>query len=204
MRFTTPPPITGLTVFVSLIFWTATASFGQVSRYVADPARRTTELIYTQDQEKKANPNVPATTPPGQPGTIVEQLKQLAAQQKSRLDTLLRAVELAFNALSGNETNLLSGNRPELLSKNNTSLLSGNSPELLSGNSPKLLSGNKPKILSDNQTPILSGNHLSLSILSDIKIEVHIENTGNNSGNHAPPPPAGSDLAPLHAAPERR
>lgn len=166
-----------------LLLTTVTSSFGQIMPgYAGDPQRRTEELIY--DNEKPhAQPSpqkAPQHRPLAQPGAMLDHLKQFAADQKPQWDELLRAFKLAVNLLSGNETNLLSGNRPELLSKNKAALLSGNSPEVLSGN--------KPKILSDNHTPILSNNHFSLSFLSNLKIDIHIENTGNNNGNNAPPP----------------
>jgi hypothetical protein len=117
------------------------------------------------------------------PEAIVDQLKKLGEQQKPGWEKLLRALDFAINLLSGNETNLLSGNKPELLSKNKAALLSGNNPEILSKNNPKLLSGNKPKILSGNKTSLFSGNHFSF--FSGLKIEVHIENAGNNNGNNS-------------------
>jgi hypothetical protein len=164
--------------------------------YIGDPARRTEELKFTESpQEKEANPNASPARPVTQHGALVERLKKLGEQQKSDWQELLRtALDLAVNLLSGNETNLLSGNRPELLSKNKTALLSGNSPELLSKNNPKLLSGNKPKILSGNKTSLFSGNHFSF--FSNLKIDIHIENTGNNNGNNSgnnPPPPPNAD-----------
>ncbi len=178
-----------LSAFVSVILMTAVSTFGQ------EPARPHDNL--PPHQKQAAHPNNPVHRPLVQAAAIADQLKQLAERQKPRWEELLRVLKLAANLLSGNETNLLSGNNPDLLSKNKAALLSGNSPTLLSGNSPallsgnspKLLSGNKPNILSGNQTPILSGNRFSLSILSNLKIEIHIENTGNNSGNQAPPPP---------------
>ncbi|MCC6123758.1 MAG: hypothetical protein IT426_02250 [Pirellulales bacterium] len=166
-----------LPVSLSVMLFAATASFGQAPAAHAAPVKPHPAI--------KAQPphGAPAVHPFAPPQVIVDQLKKIGGEQKARWDTLLRALKLAVNLLSGNETNLLSGNRPELLSNNKAALLSGNSPELLSGNSPKLLSDNKPNILSGNQTPILSGNRISLSILSGLKIEIHIE----NSGNHNPP-----------------
>jgi hypothetical protein len=180
-----------LPAFVGILLLTTASSFGQIlPAYVGDPVRRHEELI--DDNEKPQDQTSSQQKAPqhrifAQPGAMVEQLKKLGAEQKSRWEELLRVLKLAVNLLSGNETNLLSGNRPELLSKNKAALLSGNSPHLLSGNRPKLLSGNKPEILSHNKTSLFSGNHISL--FSGIKIEIHIENTGNNSGNksHASP-----------------
>jgi hypothetical protein len=180
MRFHLKNLITmGLPVFVSVMLLAATATFGQ------EPARP--HDAAAPHHEQVVQPSNSVHRPFVQAGELVDQLKKLGAAQKSRWEELLRVLKLAVNLLSGNETNLLSGNRPELLSKNKAALLSGNSPNLLSGNSPKLLSGNKPEILSHNKTSLFSGNHISL--FSGLKIEIHIENTGNNSGNHAPPPP---------------
>jgi hypothetical protein len=173
-----------LPVILSMLLLPTTSTFGQAPDNSPNP--------FVAHSDPAAQKKAPPHRPMLQPGAMFEQLKQLGAEQKDRYESILRALKLAVNLLSGNETNLLSGNRPELLSKNEAALLSGNSPKLLSGNKPKILSDNKPKILSDNQTPILSGNRFSLSILSNLKIEIHIENTGNNSGNsgnHAPPPP---------------
>ena len=74
-----------------------------------------------------------------------------------------RAVDIAVELFSGNEA--------ELLSKNKTALLSGNRPTILSGNNPK--------VLSENTTPIFSGN--TFSVLSNIKVEIHIDNSGNSA-----------------------
>jgi hypothetical protein len=131
----------------------------------------------------------PPYRPFAQAGAMLEQMKRVAVEQQKQWEPVLKAIKLAATLLSDNEMNLLSGNKPELLSKNKAALLSGNSPTLLSGNSPELLSGNKPKIVSDNETKLLSGNRFSLSILSNLKIEIHIENSGNNNGNPAPPTP---------------
>jgi hypothetical protein len=172
-----------LSVFFSIIL-TAASSFGQEpERAIADPAPH---------HESAVQPNH-ATKPPAHPGALADQLKIFAERQKSQWEKMLStALKLTATLLSGNETNLLSGNRPELLSKNKTSLLSGNSPELLSKNNPKLLSENKQKLLSGNKTAIFSGNHFSF--FSGLKIDIHIENTGNNNGNNSgniPPPPPG-------------
>jgi hypothetical protein len=75
-----------------------------------------------------------------------------------------RALEIALDLFSGNKAELFSNNKAALLS----------------GNSANLLSGNAPKVLSDNTTPILSGN--SLSLFSNFKVEIHIENSGNGAG----------------------
>ena len=89
-----------------------------------------------------------------------------------------RALDVAVDLLSGNETDLLSRNKTALLSGNKPEILSGNKAAILSGNKPEILSGNKPAILSGNTTPILSGN--TFSVLSNIKIEIHINNSGNS------------------------
>ena len=102
------------------------------------------------------------------PAAVCDKLKEIG-------EHLARALDVAVELLSGNEA--------DILSKNHTTLLSGNSPTLLSGNTPKVLSGNKPTVLSGNQTPIFSGN--TFSLLSNIKLEIHIENSGNSI---APPP----------------
>jgi hypothetical protein len=124
------------------------------------------------------------------PEEVLNHLKKYGDMQRKQWAELLREVELAVNLLSGNETNLLSGNKPELLSKNKAELLSDNKTELLSKNNPKLLSDNKQKILSNNKTAILSGNHFSF--FSGLKIEIHIDNVGNNSGNRNDAPAAPS------------
>jgi hypothetical protein len=93
---------------------------------------------------------------PQRAATTMEKLKNLGAQ-------LRRALDIAVDLLSNNEA--------DLLSKNKTALLSGNSPKLVSDNATPILSGNK--------TPILSGN--TFSMFSNIKVEIHIENSGNNN-----------------------
>jgi hypothetical protein len=173
-----------LSVFFSIIIFPAAASFGQEpERPLANPAPH---------HEPAAQPNH-APKPPAHPAALADQMKIFAERQKAQWEKMLStALKLTATLLSGNETNLLSGNRPELLSKNKTSLLSGNSPELLSKNNPKLLSENKQKLLSGNKTAIFSGNHFSF--FSGLKIDIHIENTGNNNGNNSgniPPPPPG-------------
>jgi hypothetical protein len=180
-----------LPIFASIILFFAASTFGQ------EPKRPSGADPYAFVPQQAVKPDTPAHHPPVSPEALLDQLKKVGQLQKPRWESLLRALELAVNLLSGNETNLLSGNKPELLSGNKAALLSGNCPKLLSGNETELLSGNKPKILSDNQTPILSGNRFSLSVLSNLKIEIHIENTGNNSGNHAPPPPPPATEKPL-------
>jgi hypothetical protein len=103
----------------------------------------------------------------------------LAAQWEALKEQVIRfACELSLKLLSGNEANLLSGN----------------SPKLLSENAPNLLSGNQPRILSGNQTPIFSGNRLSL--FSGLKIEIHIENSGNHAVNPPPAPPRPAEKSP--------
>ena len=89
-----------------------------------------------------------------------------------------RALDLAVDLLSGNEA--------DLLSKNNTALLSGNKPEILSGNNPK--------VLSENTTPILSGN--SFSMFSNIKVEVHIDHSGNSTPAGATSQPVAPPMVP--------
>ena len=79
-----------------------------------------------------------------------------------------RALDVALDLLSGNEANLLSNN--------NTALLSGNCP--------KVRLGDNPKVLSENRIPVLSGN--TFSLLSNIKVEIHIDNSGNNTAGSAP------------------
>jgi hypothetical protein len=166
-----------LPAFLSVFLLTAATSFGQEQERPL--ANRTPH--HEPAAQQKAAPR-----PLANPGAMADQLKMLADRQKAQWEKLLHtALDLAVTLFSGNETNLLSGNRPELLSKNKTSLLSGNSPELLSKNNPKLLSENKQKILSGNKTSIFSGNHFSF--FSGLKIEINIENSCNNNGNHAPP-----------------
>ena len=111
------------------------------------------------------NPTSPKTA------TTMEKLRNLGA-------LLGRALDVAVDLLSGNETDLLSRNKTALLSGNKPEILSGNKAAILSGNKPEILSGNKPAILSGNTTPILSGN--TFSVLSNIKIEIHINNSGNS------------------------
>src|SRR5208283_248173 len=93
---------------------------------------------------------------PSNPSATLEKMKDLGAH-------LGRALDIAVD--------LFSGNQADLLSKNKTALLSGNSPALLSGNAPK--------VLSENTTPILSGN--TFSLFSNIKVEIHINNSGNTT-----------------------
>jgi hypothetical protein len=168
------------TVFASAILFVATSAFAQKPERPVSPDKPHSKAVPPLHAAAAA----PAR-PMAHPELFVEQLKKIGAEKKARWERLLRtALDLAVNLLSGNETNLLSGNRPELLSKNKTALLSGNSPELLSKNNPKLISENKAQILSGNNASLFSGNRISL--FSGFKIEIHIENTGNNSGNHAP------------------
>ena len=125
---------------------------------------------------------------PQRAATTMEKLKNLGAQLRRALDI---AVDLLSNneadLLSKNKTALLSGNEADLLAKNKTALLSGNSPKLVSDNATPILSGNKTPILSGNKTPILSGNKTPIlsgntfSMFSNIKVEIHIENSGNNN-----------------------
>jgi hypothetical protein len=163
------------TFAVAVMFSSVATSFGQQPAGPHDNP--------PPHQKPAAQPN-PVHRPFAEAGAMLEQMKRVAVEQQKQWEPVLKAIKLAATLLSDNEMNLLSGNKPELLSKNKAALLSGNSPELLSGN--------KPKIVSDNETKLLSGNKFSLSILSNLKIEIHIENSGNNSGNNAPPPRAES------------
>jgi len=95
----------------------------------------------------------------------MEKLKNLGTQ-------LGRALDIAADLFSGNEADMLSKNKAALLS----------------GNSANVLSGNAPKVLSENTTPILSGN--SFSLFSNIKIEIHIDNSGNTMAAGAVAQPA--------------
>ena len=152
----------------------------------------------------KAPPAAAAKPAPQHAAATMEKLRNLGAQLRRALDIAVdlfsgnEADLLSKNKtalLSGNSPRLLSGNEAELLAKNKTALLSGNKPAilsgnktaLLSGNKPAILSGNSPKVLSENTTPIFSGNKFSL--FSNIKIEIHIINSGDN--NRAPAAPGG-------------
>ena len=66
-------------------------------------------------------------------------------------------------------------------------LMSGNEADFLSKNKTALLSGNSPKLLSENQTPIFSGN--TFSLFSNIRVEIHIENSGNSIAPQQPANP---------------
>jgi hypothetical protein len=123
----------------------------------------TLSAILAAVQNGSAAEKAPPKPPHTKPDATAEKMKALGAH-------LGRALDIALDLLSGNEANMLS--------KNNAALLSGNSPTLLSGNSPTLLSGNAPKVLSENTTPIFSGN--TFSLLSNIKVDIHIEKSGNN------------------------
>jgi hypothetical protein len=138
-----------------------------------------------------AGATVVPNTPPEE--VLLDRLKKFGDMQRRQWAELLREVELSMDLFSGNQTNLLSGNKPELLSGNNT--------ELLSKNNPKLLSDNKQKILSNNKTSILSGNHFSF--FSGLKIEIHIDNVGNNSGNRNDVPPMPGRSERVVAPPQR-
>ena len=108
-----------------------------------------------------------AAQPSPQPTAAQDKLKDLGTH-------LRRALDIAVD--------LFSGNQADLLSKNKTALLSGNSP--------KILTDNNPKVLSENRTPILSGN--TFSLFSNIKVEIHINNSGNAAapGGSAPTIPS--------------
>jgi hypothetical protein len=142
----------------------------------------------TSPQHVVVSPRLPAAQPPFRPRVAAALMAPLAEKFATVKDQLVRWIrEAAVKILSGNETNLLSGNSPKLLSDNEPKILSGNRAKLLSENEPKILSNNKTAVLSGNKTPILSGNRISF--FSGLKIEIHIENTGNNSGNRNLPPP---------------
>lgn len=132
------------------------------------------------------NPTPPKTA------TTMEKLRNLGA-------LLGRALDVAVDLLSGNETDLLSRNKTALLSGNKPEILSGNKAAILSGNKPEILSGNKPAILSGNTTPILSGN--TFSVLSNIKIEIHINNSGNSPMPGVMAQPGARVVAPYMVAP---
>ena len=98
--------------------------------------------------------------------SAVPQMRDLAAMHSNLMEKLRGGFELAVELLSGNHTHLLSDIEAELLSNNKAALLSGN----------------KPEILSNNQMPIFSGNRIEF--FSNLKIDIRIENRGNNNGNH--------------------
>ncbi len=81
-------------------------------------------------------------------------------------------------------------------------LLSGNQTDLLSKNKTALLSGNNPKVLSENTTPILSGN--SFSLFSNIKVEIHIENSGNTMAAGATAKPIPKEGVVTNPEPSRK
>jgi hypothetical protein len=153
-----------LSVAATLLVGNRLMAADQASKPTATPSRWTasTGLIPPQAAGKPSLQR---------PAATMEKLKNLGA-------LLGRALDMAVDLLSGNETDLLSRNKTALLSGNKPEILSGNKPEILSGNKAAILSGNKPKILSDNKTPILSGN--TFSVLSNLKIEIHINNSGNS------------------------
>jgi hypothetical protein len=119
-----------------------------------------------------AKPAPPPKPAPAKPDAALDKIKELG-------DHLSRALGIAVD--------LLSRNQVDLLSKNAAALLSGNSPNLLSGNSPNLLSGNKPEVLNGNRALIVTGN--TFSLLSNIKVEIHVESSGKNSGIDKPNTP---------------
>jgi hypothetical protein len=129
-------------------------------------------ILATAQTGSAADKAKPAAAKPSASKTdpACEKLKALGAH-------LGRALDIALD--------LFSGNQADLLSKNKAALLSGNKAALLSGNSANLLSGNAPKVLSENTTPIFSGN--TFSLFSNFKVEIHIENSGNNV---TPPQPS--------------
>ena len=149
-----------------------------------------------------ANPwlSLIATTSPVPPAAAAKPSPQNAAatlEKLKNLGTLLgRALDLAVHLMSGNEADLLSKNTTALLSGNKPEILSGNKPAILSGNKPAVLSGNNTKVLSENETPIFSGN--TFSFLSNIKIEIHIN---NSAGAMAQPPRAAAARSASTVAP---
>jgi hypothetical protein len=156
-------------IVLTAVLWTGGEAFGQ-DHAVAAP-------VHAQ-----AKPAVAAPLHMAQPMAAVPQMRDLAAMHGSLMDKLRGALDVAVDLLSGNHTHLLSDIEAELLSNNKAELLSGNKTKVLSDISPNLLSGNKPEVLSNNQMPILSGNRVSF--FSNLKIEIHIENAGNNNGNN--------------------
>jgi len=81
---------------------------------------------------------------------------------------------------------LLSDVAAKLLADNEMELLSGNAPELFSGNEAELLSDNKTKLCSENSAEFCARNRLQF--LSNITLEINIQNCGNNNGTPPPPP----------------
>ncbi len=166
MRHTFQIQIYVMAVFLSL----AAVLSAQQRLFSAEPGKSPVAKPNTPSSPQKTATTssvwttITATTPasPQKTATTAEKLKTLGALLRGALDVTV---------------DLLTGNETDLLSKNHTALLSGNNPKVLSGNNPKVLSGNSAKVLSENQTPILSGN--SFSMFSNIKIEVHIQNSGN-------------------------
>ncbi len=158
MRHTFQIQIYVMAVFLSL----AAVLSAQQRLFSAEPGKSPVAKPNTPSSPQKTATTssvwttITATTPasPQKTATTAEKLKTLGALLRGALDVTV---------------DLLSGNETDLLSKNHTALLSGNNP--------KVLSGNSAKVLSENQTPILSGN--SFSMFSNIKIEVHIQNSGN-------------------------
>jgi hypothetical protein len=132
------------------------------------------QLAFGQDVFYRPGPAPQALSPTGvkpsphAAAATVDKLKDLGAH-------LGRALDIAFDLLSGNEAHLLSGNEADLLSKNDTALLSGNCP--------KVRLGDNPKVLSENRAAAFSGN--SFSLFSNIKVEIHIDHSGNSMA--APP-----------------
>lgn len=136
----------------------------------AGPAAHQPRHLELPGAKLAAKPHVVLPHAIAQPAAAIAKPKEVRGPQKPLWDRLLKSiVDVGIDLLSGNEAELLSNNEAELLS--------GNRAEVLSGNSPKLLSDNKPELLSRNQTLILSGNRISLR--PQIKVEIHISNSGN-------------------------
>ena len=96
-----------------------------------------------------------------------------ADKLKALGEHLGRALDLALDILSGNEAEFLSGNKAALLSGNSarTKAFNGEKPTVLSGNKMSAFSGNKIDLFSN------------IKLFSDIKVEIHVHNSGTNSGN---------------------
>jgi hypothetical protein len=167
-----------------------------------EPAAPKAKPTAKPDQKAEAKPAAQSPLAQLPVVQLIGQLINAKDAHKALLEKLSEAMRVALNMLSGNQANLLSGNAPKLLSENSPALLSGNSPKLLSENETPILSGNRveakqlsennthllsgntSKLLSDNKTPVLSGNKISL--FSDIKVEINMENIGNNNRQGGP------------------
>jgi hypothetical protein len=167
-----------------------------------DPAAPKAKPAAKPDQKAEAKPAAQSPLAQLPVVKLIGQLINAKDAHKALLEKLSEAMRVALNLLSGNQANLLSGNAPKLFSENSPALLSGNSPKVLSENETPILSGNRveakqlsendthllsgntSKLLSDNKTPMLSGNKISL--FSDIKVEINMENIGNNNRQGGP------------------